>query len=127
MVPAEHARQDLDLIIAGLTGPAPAAFSAAAGPPRQHRGVFPILQGGQVQRGNLRLDLAVDDQLFLLDQLIKVLLEILPQQLIMLVLSDMTTVNSHAWFLIHYVSLVYLVYLVFLVSKLSVRRPRSGR
>src|SRR5579864_3283032 len=95
VVAAEEPAEGLDLVAARPRAGALAAGPAGAAALRQELALLAELQRRQVERRDLRLDLAVEDQLFLLDQLVQVLLEILPQQLIVLVLRDSSAVNAH--------------------------------
>src|SRR5579862_542370 len=95
VVAAEEAAESLDLVAARPRPGALAAGPAGTAALRQELALLAELQRRQVERRDLRLDLAVEDQLFLLDQLVQVLLEILPQQLIVLVLGDPSAVNAH--------------------------------
>src|SRR5579884_4089308 len=64
-------------------------------PPGQKPPLLPELQGRQVEGRDLGLDLAVDDQLLLLDQLVEILLEVLAEELVVLVLGYAPPVDLH--------------------------------
>src|SRR5579875_721725 len=70
--------------------PSPAARPLGQKPP-----LLPELQGRQVEGRDLGLDLAVDDQLLLLDQLVEILLEVLAEELVVLVLGYAPPVDLH--------------------------------
>ena len=94
VIAAQEPAEGLDPVV-----PRPAA-GAAAGPaaPRALGEVLDLLrklQGGEVQRGDLGFHLPVDDEFLLLNELVEVLLEILPQMLVVLVLGDPPPMNPH--------------------------------
>ena len=89
VVAPQEPSQRLDLVRSSA-GPAP-----AAGPLGQKLRLLSELERGKIQGRDPRLHLSVDDQLVLLDDLGEVLLEILPQKLIVPVLGDAASVNLH--------------------------------
>ena len=95
VVAAHEPAQRLDPLVPGALPARAGAPGPASRPLGEELGLLGELQGRQIQRGDLGLDLAVDDQLLLLDQLVEVLLEVLAQVLIVLVLGDPPSVDLH--------------------------------